>query len=192
MSAPYDPVIVRAEDAEYLPSIRHFLLADGSATANALSTHRITLAAGTAGARPHRHRIGSELFFVLDGALHLLVGDEVLTATAGDLAVVPPGTDHAFAAHAETGADALIVITPGLDRFEYLRQVEAIRSGQADPAGLDDQQQRYDTYFVESAAWEKVLPPFPADPYPTCSESRIASSMPGHSPTLNSWTRLKP
>ena len=31
-NAPYLPVIVRADDAEYLPDISHYLLADSSAT----------------------------------------------------------------------------------------------------------------------------------------------------------------
>lgn len=35
-AGPHRPVIVRANDAEYLPDIRHYLLADSSATNGAL------------------------------------------------------------------------------------------------------------------------------------------------------------
>ncbi len=42
---PHEPVIVRSDDAEYLPEIGHRLLADASATSGALSAHRIQLAA---------------------------------------------------------------------------------------------------------------------------------------------------
>lgn len=67
-ACPYDPVIVRAGDAEHLPEIGHHLLADASASDGALSAHRIRLARGTGGAVPHRHDHSSELFFVVDGA----------------------------------------------------------------------------------------------------------------------------
>jgi mannose-6-phosphate isomerase-like protein (cupin superfamily) len=84
------PVLVRVDDAEYLESIGHYLLADSSATGGALSSHRIALTRGADGAVPHRHDSSSELFYILDGALDVLVGDGVLTAAAGDLLVVPP------------------------------------------------------------------------------------------------------
>jgi hypothetical protein len=54
------PVLVRAEDAEYLESIGHYLLADSSATGGALSSHRIALPRGADGAVPHRHDNSSE------------------------------------------------------------------------------------------------------------------------------------
>ncbi|TVT56125.1 cupin domain-containing protein [Amycolatopsis cynarae] len=153
----YLPVVVRADDAEYLPAIAHHLLADSSATGGALSSHRVTLPRGANGARPHRHDRGSELFFVLDGALDVLVDRTVLSAAAGDLVVVPPGSAHAFAAAADRNADVLIVITPGVERFEYLRTVEAIRTGHAAPDALDAHQERYDTFFLDSEIWAAHL-----------------------------------
>lgn len=150
---PYDPVIVRARDAEHLPEIGHHLLADASASDGALSAHRIRLARGAAGAVPHRHDHSSELFFVVDGALELLVGSELITAGSGDLLVVPPACDHAFRATPDSAADALIVITPGVERFDYLRQVARIRRGEADRDSLLAEQARYDTHFVTSPIW---------------------------------------
>ena len=95
------PVLVRAADAEHLASIGHVLLADSSRTGGALSSHRVELARGADGAVPHRHDMSSELFFILDGALDVLIGDGVVTARTGDLLVVPPGLAHAFGAHHE-------------------------------------------------------------------------------------------
>jgi hypothetical protein len=40
-AGPHSPVVVRAAEAEYLPDIGHYLLADSSATHGALSTHRV-------------------------------------------------------------------------------------------------------------------------------------------------------
>jgi hypothetical protein len=52
---PYPPVLVRADEAEHLDLIGHVLLADSSATAGALSSHRVALGRGADGALPHRH-----------------------------------------------------------------------------------------------------------------------------------------
>ncbi|MEV7708960.1 cupin domain-containing protein [Streptomyces sp. NPDC088270] len=150
---PHDPVVVRAGDAEQLPEIGHCLLADASASKGALSAHRIQLARGADGAVPHRHDRSSELFFVVDGTLQVLVGPKVITAGSGDFLVIPPRCDHAFRATLESTADALIVITPGIERFDYLRQVARIRRGEADRDSLLAEQHRYDTHFVTSPAW---------------------------------------
>ena len=71
----FGPVLVRASEAEQLPSIGHTLLADASSTGGALSSHRVRLGRGAAGAVPHRHDLSSELFFILDGRLDVLAGD---------------------------------------------------------------------------------------------------------------------
>jgi len=152
-NAPYLPVIVRADDAEYLPDISHYLLADSSATNGAFSAHRIRLGRSENGAVPHRHNNSSELFFMLDGMLDVLAGSEILTASPGDLLVVPPQCDHAFRAHPDHSADALIIITPGVERFDYFRHVVRIRRGEASRESLLAEQDRYDTHFVSSPIW---------------------------------------
>ncbi|MFE6690438.1 cupin domain-containing protein [Streptomyces sp. NPDC057743] len=150
---PHEPVLVRAAEAEQLPEIGHCLLSDASASNGALSAHRIQLARGADGAVPHRHHHSSELFFIIDGTLQALVGAEIVTAGSGDLLIVPPHCDHAFRAAPTDTADALIVITPGIERFDYLRQVARIHRGEASREGLLADQQRYDTHFVASPAW---------------------------------------
>jgi mannose-6-phosphate isomerase-like protein (cupin superfamily) len=150
---PYPPVLVRAGEAEHLDSIGHVLLADSSATGGALSSHRVALGRGADGAMPHRHGNSSELFYILDGAFDVLAGEEVLTAYAGDLLVVPPGVAHAFAAHRGSTAEALIIAIPGIERFDYFRHVVRRREGAESagvPLGLQD---RFDTHFTGSPAW---------------------------------------
>ena len=77
-------------------------------------------------------------------------------ASEGDLAVVPPGLPHAFAAAAGSDADLLIVITPGIERFEYFRHLARIATGQQPPESLLEVQARYDTFFEDSAAWHQA------------------------------------
>ncbi|MFB4319931.1 cupin domain-containing protein [Actinomadura sp. 21ATH] len=153
-------IIVRGAEAEVIgqapTTIR--LLADSDSTGGALSTQRVTLAAGADGAKPHRHDNSAELFYMLDGTAQLLSGDQVVTAERGDLVIVPPGAPHAFAAAPGHDADILIVITPGVERFEYFRHLERIAYGKVPPESLLDVQELYDTYFLSSTAWESARP----------------------------------
>jgi hypothetical protein len=77
-----------------------------------------------------------------------------VTAERGDLVVVPPGLVHAFAAAPGHDADILIVITPGVARFEYFRHLERIAYGKVPPESLLDVQELYDTYFRTSTTWD--------------------------------------
>src|SRR5438128_9494110 len=91
-------VVVREADAEVLggAQLTARLLADSNATGGALSVMRTTIGEGTEGARPHTHSRSAELFYVLDGELQVLTGEQVVTAGKGDLVVVPPNMVHAF------------------------------------------------------------------------------------------------
>ncbi|WP_405863561.1 cupin domain-containing protein [Streptomyces sp. NBC_01515] len=151
-----ESVIVRDAEAEVVgraPTTVK-LLADSSATGGALSTQRVTLSGGADGAKPHWHDNSAEMFFLLDGAAQILSGDQVVTAGPGDLIVVPPGLPHAFAAAPGTDADLLIVITPGVERFEYFRHLQRIALGEVGPESLLEVQELYDNHFTKSAVWD--------------------------------------
>ncbi|CAM5494631.1 MULTISPECIES: cupin domain-containing protein [Streptomyces] len=151
-----ESVIVRAAEAELVgrapTTVR--LLADSSRTGGALSTQRVTLTGGADGARPHWHDNSAEMFFLLDGAAEILSGDDVVTAGPGDLVVVPPGKPHAFAAVPGADADLLIVITPGVERFEYFRHLQRIALGEATVESLLEVQDLYDNHFMKSEVWD--------------------------------------
>ncbi|MEU6283664.1 cupin domain-containing protein [Streptomyces sp. NPDC047028] len=151
-----ETVIVRDADAEVLggdpTGVK--LLADSSASGGALSTVRVTLAEGADGARPHVHHNSAEMFYLLDGAAEVLSGDDVVTAERGDLIIVPPDRPHAFAAAPGATADLLIVIAPGVERFEYFRHLQRIRLGELTPESLLEVQERYDNHFLKSEAWD--------------------------------------
>jgi quercetin dioxygenase-like cupin family protein len=153
-----ESVIVRSADAETVggapTTVR--LLADSSATGGALSTQRVTLLDGADGARPHHHANSAELFYMIDGTAQLLSGEQVVTAERGDLVIVPPGFAHAFAAAPGENADILIVITPGVERFEYFRHLERIAYGKQPPESLLEVQELYDTYFRASDSWAQA------------------------------------
>ena len=149
-------VVVRGAAAEVVgaPTAKVKLLADSSATGGSLSTVRVTLEKGADGARPHRHDRSAEMFYVLDGVVQLLSGTEIVRAEPGDVIVVPPGLAHAFSADSSSGAEILIVIAPGVERFEYFRQLTRIAQGKEPPESLREVQALYDTYFLNSPEWE--------------------------------------
>ncbi|MFD4604157.1 cupin domain-containing protein [Streptomyces sp. NPDC058464] len=151
-----ESVIVREADAEVVGGdpTRVRLLADSSSTGGALSTVRVTLGEGADGAVPHLHRNSAEMFYLLDGAADLLSGDDVVTAERGDLVVIPPGAPHAFAAVPGSTADILIVITPGVERFEYFRHLQRLRLGEATLESLLEVQELYDNHYLRSEAWD--------------------------------------
>ena len=95
------PLVVRHVDAEVLgatpDTIR--LLANGPDCGAFISATRVQLGPGRGGATPHRHRSAAELFFILDGALQVLLGDGIVTARPGDTLVVPPTRSTPSAPH---------------------------------------------------------------------------------------------
>jgi quercetin dioxygenase-like cupin family protein len=94
------------------------------------------------------------MFYVLDGAVQVLSGAEIVMAEQGDVIVVPPGMPHAFSTQHGTSAELLVVITPGVERFEYFRRLTRIAQGEEPPESLRDVQDLYDTYFLNSPEWD--------------------------------------
>jgi quercetin dioxygenase-like cupin family protein len=151
-------VVVRGNEAEVVgsPKAAVKLLADSNSTGGALSTVQVSLAEGADGARPHRHERSAEMFYVLEGAIRVLSGTQVLRAQKGDVIVVPPNLPHAFSAARGSKAELLIVIAPGIERFECFRKITRIARGQEPPESLRDVQELYDTYFLNSPEWESA------------------------------------
>lgn len=150
------PLHVRATEATVLadgPTSLITLLADADVTGGALTANRATLHRGSPGAPPHLHTSAAENFFVLDGVLDVLVGEEITTLHRGDLLVVPAGTPHAFAPAAGESADVLVLFTPGIVRFDYYRLLERVYRGEADPAEIAASGERYDNHYVDSPVW---------------------------------------
>ncbi|MGW0003488.1 cupin domain-containing protein [Nocardia grenadensis] len=151
-----DALVVPGATAEIvdLPQGGAFhLLADAVDTGGALGANRLTLGAGADGAAPHYHARSTELFYVLTGIAEFFLDGTPTTAPAGSLVVVPPGMPHAFGAAPGSPVDLLIVLTPGVQRFEYFRQLGRIRRGHADFDSLLPEQQRYDVHFLPATTW---------------------------------------
>ncbi|MFE3193960.1 cupin domain-containing protein [Nocardia sp. NPDC059240] len=152
-SNPDRALLIRHDEAEYLPGLGVRLYADHDMTGGKLSANRATLPAGTDGPPPHFHTGSAELFYLLDGSLTVLAGEDIHTLHGGDFLLVPAGMVHAWAAPADASADVLIVFTPGIERFDYFRMGERLRRGDGDPMEILRTQERFDNHFVDSPRW---------------------------------------
>ena len=67
----------------------------------------------------HYHARMTEMFWVLEGVLHVEAGDQVIDAPAGGFALVPPGTIHTFRNASDEPSKILIMFSPGFNREMY-------------------------------------------------------------------------
>lgn len=147
-------VLIRAGEAETLSASGVTLLADVTDTGGHLTSHRSIFQPGKEGAPPHLHREAAELFFVLNGSLRVLTGENIVTLAQGDFLLVPPNTPHAFEAAGADPAEVLFVLTQAKPRFGYYRLLESAYQGDTDWAEVARTSDRYDNHYIESAAWQ--------------------------------------
>jgi oxalate decarboxylase/phosphoglucose isomerase-like protein (cupin superfamily) len=74
---------------------------------------------GAVGARPHVHRQLTEIFYVVDGEVELLAGEERVVGARGTLLLVPPTAVHGFANKGGARATLLIMFCPADTRERY-------------------------------------------------------------------------
>ncbi len=74
------------------------------------------------GPPPHVHSREEESFYILEGEITFMIGDERVVATAGMFANMPVGTPHSFKNESSKPAKMLISVAPaGLEEmfFEF-------------------------------------------------------------------------
>ena len=88
---------------------------------------------GAVGAGPHYHRGRDEFFYVLEGEMMLLIGEETHAAPAGTFAFVPRETIHGFHNASRDRATLLVMHHPsGFERFLEEMQLLAARRGSSE------------------------------------------------------------
>lgn len=80
-----------------------------------LSLTETTIGAGFPGPAPHRHDAAIDSFYVLEGELTLLVGEETATAGPNTYASVPPGHVHTFSNPSDAPVRVLNLMAPGAE-----------------------------------------------------------------------------
>ena len=85
------------------------------------------------GVPKHIHKNEDEHFIILEGSLHIAVGDKVLDAAAGTSVTVARGVPHAWCNLAEAPVRMLAVYSPGHIE-EFFKAIAARRSNDELPA----------------------------------------------------------
>lgn len=155
MTNASDIALCQPQDAETLgnDAVRMRLLIDANASDGAVSTLEVTMNQGADGAAPHYHTRSDELFYVADGELQAMAGEEILTVGAGGSLMVPRQMPHAFGATPDSGARILIALMPGVQRFEYFRLLDRLLRGEATHDEFIAAQEEFDNHFVDAPAW---------------------------------------
>jgi mannose-6-phosphate isomerase-like protein (cupin superfamily) len=91
----------------------------------------------------HVHRVESEAFFVLDGALRLRVGDRVVHLDEGQSTLAEPGVPHMVEVERGNPARWLVITNGGFDRFVATVAADQDRIRPADAEALKDVAARF-------------------------------------------------
>jgi quercetin dioxygenase-like cupin family protein len=92
-------------------------LVTGEETGGAYFAMEAIVAPG-GGPPPHIHRNEDETFYIVEGGCEMLLGDETITAGAGDFVSVPRGHVHRFHNAGSELARLILTFTPaGMEKF---------------------------------------------------------------------------
>lgn len=101
---------------------------------------------------PHWHEDFEEVFYVLDGQVDYLAGQEWTTAQAGSVVFVPPGVIHAFRNTTTRSARHLVAVAPA----EAVSLIEGLAAG--GPGEFEAVHERHRSHFAhDSPHYPKVL-----------------------------------
>jgi uncharacterized cupin superfamily protein len=98
------------------------------------------------GPPPHIHTREDETFYLLEGQLEFLLGDETVVAGAGDFVNVPRGTVHRFQNTGAQTARVLLTFTPAGIEHWFEETLERAPNEVADedvPDNVDEVAARY-------------------------------------------------
>jgi quercetin dioxygenase-like cupin family protein len=126
------------------------LKATSETTGGAYALGETIVPPGFPGPPPHFHREHHYAFYVLEGRLTVLVGDEVREEGAGAFVCIPPGVVHTFSNKSAAPVRFLNVSTPG-GMEDYLRELAAaIGDGAPDPKRMAEVMVKYDIVLADS------------------------------------------
>ena len=127
----------------FLGSIGVRFMIDGAETDGGFSLVEHPMSPRALAAPLHKHNREDEYSYVLEGKMGAMLGDEVLTAEAGDLVFKPRDQWHTFWNAGDEPARILEIISPaGFERF-FAELVDLGGVAQARPATLADLCDRY-------------------------------------------------
>jgi mannose-6-phosphate isomerase-like protein (cupin superfamily) len=132
-----------------LGAIRMTVKEDGTATRGVLGIAEFEVAPNVPTPPPHIHHTHEEGFYVLEGELEFIIGNETMRAGKGTYVTMPIGVPHTFSNPGSAPARFLNTFTPPqyINYFEELSSLMSA-SGIPNPAQIRDLMARYDTEVI--------------------------------------------
>lgn len=128
----------------------------GEQTAGRFAVHEAAHPPGVPGPPAHSHPNSDEAFYVLEGQLRVLAGDEERIFGPGGFVLIPGGAPHTFATAGDRLARFLVIHAPGgfEQFFTAVASAERDAGRELSPAELQPIAAQFD--------WEIVGPPLTA------------------------------
>jgi mannose-6-phosphate isomerase-like protein (cupin superfamily) len=121
--------------------------AAASDTSGKVSVHEEWHGADDTGVPRHFHHYEDQMYYVLEGDMRFLVGQEELVAGPGTFIYLPHGTVHAWRPVGTGPVRQLLIAIPG--GFEgYLDEMQTLPPPQQDPEAWRDLNRRWDIEIV--------------------------------------------
>lgn len=115
----YTSKVVTATGQREIPFPLHaiFQVVDSGDMPSGVSFFHSAIPAGAPGAPPHVHEHEDEIYYILEGTAHFLLGDRVETAGPGDTVILPRGEFHANWNEGDTPVTCFVFVSQN-SRFE--------------------------------------------------------------------------
>lgn len=105
----------------------------GRDTNDRFGLFELTMAPRAMGATPHTHHELIEIFYVLEGQVEFLTGDQRVIGRPGTLVSVPPEIVHAFANTSHVTATMLLMFCPADAREKYFEGLAELTKDGREP-----------------------------------------------------------
>jgi quercetin dioxygenase-like cupin family protein len=146
LAAPSGSLVHRpstAGEAFYGPGDVYRFLVTGEETAGAYFAMEALVPPG-GGPPPHIHRNEDETFYIVEGQVDFLLGDEIVTGGTGDFVNIPRGMVHRFQNTGDEPMRMILTFTPGdIEHFFRDTLERALDPTQPPPDNADAVAARY-------------------------------------------------
>ena len=159
MTLPESPIVLKRGEGRYVSigtGTRCTFKVTGKNTDGHFGLFEYTMEPETAGPGRHIHRETAEIFYVVEGEIELIVGDQTLTAQAGTTALVPTEVVHAFSNPGSRQSVLLVMFCPADSREKYFEGLAELTKGgqRPDPQALLELMRKHDTEPVDGPLYD--------------------------------------
>ncbi|XGV98252.1 MAG: cupin domain-containing protein [Leptolyngbya sp. BL-A-14] len=127
--------------------------ATGQETYGHFGLFEFVMEAGANGANLHIYKELTEMFYVVEGEVELIVGERHIVAEPKAFVLVPENTPHGFSNVGQTPATLLVLFCPADSREEYFEGLAALTKDGRQPTQAERLNliQQFDQYPVPKA-----------------------------------------